>query len=104
MRFTQNVTAAYIDGMDIAVLLLLLWMTGGNEEMKSSLRSFLSFYRENRDLVSLFANSSAEKKGDERDERDEKDVPCSSEQQKSRPRGEVGAVDILQRYLMRATK
>lgn len=84
-----------------ALLLLLLW--NGNDEMKSSLRSFLSLYREHRDLfTALMKNPSASAST-----QSENATPTSanispSSEQKNRPRDEVGNIQILQDYLERA--
>lgn len=90
MPFTLFLTAAYNGGMDI-VALLLLAMLNGNEEMKASLRSFLSFYRENRELVAALAGVSLGGS-----------VP--EEQKKDRPHEETGEKSILEEYLRRAVQ
>lgn len=63
-------------------------MINGNEEMKTSLRSFLSFYRENRDLVAALAGS----------------PPSPPQKKESRPQSETGTNGILEEYLRRAVQ
>ncbi len=94
MKGTRLLPSAYHESMDTAILLFLLAMIGGNEEMKRSLRSFLDFYRENRDLVAALSGKPEQGKPEQgKSERAKKD----------RPRGEVGATDVLEAYLNRCS-
>ncbi len=82
--------------MDTTVLLLLLIMLLGGEDANRNLRSFLSFYRENRDIVAALAgNPSA------REKEPAKESPSPSAQKENRPKDRVGSVNILEEYLKR---
>lgn len=72
--------------MEITVLILLL-MINGNEEASASLRRFLSFYRENRELLTALTS--------DRPVREE-----SEAHEKSRPE-QVGDPAVLEAYLNR---
>lgn len=79
--------------METMTLLILLAYANGSPELKESLRSFLAFYRENRDVLTSMMNG----------------APMSqtepSKQQESRPSGKVGESadtrSVLEQYLNR---
>lgn len=76
------------------LLIFALFYAGSNPETMRSLREFLSFYRENRELIAMFLQNND---------------PTSSnatssppkEDEKNRPREEVGKHDVLGQYLSR---
>ena len=77
------------------ILLLLLALSDKNDGMKESLNRFLCFYKENRDLIQTFANAFSAPKANGAS-------PTQSAHEESRPREEVGNLDILEEYLRRA--
>ncbi|MGN1078377.1 MAG: hypothetical protein ACI4ST_07655, partial [Candidatus Gallimonas sp.] len=42
--------------MDTMILLLVLFLSDKNASLKDTVQSFLRFYRENRDLITMIAN------------------------------------------------
>ncbi len=68
------------------MLLLFLLMMNGDERTGESLKSFLKFYRENRDLISALSASP-------------KEEPSPPEQTENRPREEVGDLSVIEEYL-----
>ncbi len=70
------------------LLLVLLAYASGNPEMKETLRSFLSFYRENRDVFTMLTKN---------DPPMPEEAP--SEAQKDRPHEGVGDLRIFEEYL-----
>ena len=95
MKRTHFLTAAYHESMDTAYLMLLLALIGGNEEMKSSLRSFLCVYRENRELIQALLGQCAPPPCPP--------PPCAPPppHKECRPHGGIGTLDILDEYLRR---
>ena len=85
--------------METVILLLLLALSDKNDNMKESLNRFLGFYKENRELIQMLAGTfspSAEGSAD---------IPPSKPEaghEESRPREEVGNLNILEEYLRRA--
>lgn len=83
--------------METMILLLLLALSDKNDNMKESLNRFLGFYKENRDLIQTFANSFAHPNGESAFAN-----ASGSAHEESRPREEVGNLNILEEYLRRA--
>ncbi len=81
--------------METVILLFLLMMS--DERSKETLKNFLNFYRENKDLIATVANvrpsENAEKTADI--------AQNASEEKENRPREEVGSNAILEEYLRR---
>lgn len=65
----------------------------GGEDANRNLRSFLSFYRENRDLVTALADPSIKEKGPAKE--------SPSPQTENRPKDRVDSINILEEYLKR---
>ena len=95
---------AYNFGMEL-ILLVFLLSQNGDGNLNRSLRSFLDFYRENRELLTVlrdtlrgdFAATTAQN-------HDEKPAPSPIEpntpNEKNRPQDGIG--DVLENYLRRA--
>ena len=85
--------------MEMLVLLLILTSLEKNSDLSEKLRSALSFYRENRELISMFANTvnAAPSAGAAPDP-----APAQSgEKKESRPQG-ADSMKILEEYLKRS--
>ena len=87
--------------MESVILLLLLALSDKNNNMKESLNQFLAFYKENRELIQMLAGtlSSPSAAGTP------SDIPQTKGgdgHEESRPREEVGNLNILEEYLRRA--
>lgn len=82
--------------MELLVLLLLIAMTNGNRDFKHTLDDLVSFYRENRELISLLAGSVRQTAPPPPAER-APEAPAAADE-KSRPRSEAGK-DILENFL-----
>ena len=102
MRGTAFLCAAYHDVMEIA-LLIALFAANNDPSLAEKLRSFLAFYRENRELIaslsalnSPVASSSTEKKAPMSEEPPLKEA----EKERRTPSGN-GAEKILEAYLNR---
>ena len=94
-------TAAYHDGMETVILLVLLASIDKNGALKDSLRSFLTFYKENRDLIASLAGSGPVPPPPEKEAgggRSEETPP----EKKDRPQTGSGKIDILEEYLRRS--
>lgn len=92
MRGTRLLFAAYHDAMEI-LLLFVLFSASSDPNLSEKLRSFLAFYRENRDFIALLAKSDAPMSETEGEK-------CA-EKEERRPVKEVGAEKILEEYLNR---
>lgn len=77
--------------MEEIVLLFLLMMLSGDEKTRRSMQNFLTFYKENRELLSLLANRPTPPV----------QPPKEPKHEESRPREEVGPLGILEEYLKR---
>lgn len=75
--------------MELLVLVMLMLMTSGGGDIRRPLDELLSFYRENRELISLLAQSVSPDH-----------APHANEQTKSRPPEETGT-DIINEFLKR---
>ena len=87
--------------MESVILLLLLALTDKNNSMKESLNQFLAFYKENRELIQMLAGTLGGPAGGGATA----DIPRAKDDQEhkeSRPREEVGNLNILEEYLRRA--
>lgn len=87
--------------METLILLLFLALSDKNKDLKSSLNQFLTFYKENRELIQMFAQMLSRPSG----EGAPADIPPAkgeNEHEESRPREEVGNLNILEEYLRRA--
>lgn len=74
--------------METMLLLVLLAYASGNPEAKDALRSFLTFYRENRDVFTMLVQNTPPMP---------EDTP--KETQKNRPQEEIGNAKIIEEYL-----
>ena len=86
--------------METVILLLLLSLSDKNESIKDSLNKFLCFYKENRELIQMLAGTLARPA-----EGANADIPPIKDEnghKESRPREEVGSLNILEEYLRRA--
>lgn len=58
MRGTDFLRPSYHDGMQLLLIFILLSMTGkSSDELKETLSSALSFYRENRELITMLVQA-----------------------------------------------
>ncbi len=58
MRGTDFLRPSYHDGMQLLLIFILLSMTGkSSDELKETLSSALSFYRENRELIAMLVQA-----------------------------------------------
>ena len=108
MKRTLRLTA-YDECMEILLLLFVLSSIEQDPSLKRSLASFLSFYKENRELVASLVSA---KQAVQTAPPAESAPPAASAQTaptepsaetKSRPREEVGIKSILEEYLARAS-
>ncbi len=87
--------------MEILIFALLLFMSDERSDLKHTLENFLSFYRENRELISIIAES-ARAEGEKSDpipaKRPEKE---ETPQEKPRPFEGAGNASVLEEYLKR---
>lgn len=85
--------------METVILLLLVALSDKNASMKDSLNQFLSFYKENRELIKMLADTfSVPSPAAARSEPAQGD---GIKREESRPREEVGNPSILEEYLRR---
>lgn len=87
--------------MEMLALLLILTSLEKNSDLPQKLRSALAFYRENKELITMFANAAngAPSAGGAPNPA----PPQSGEKKESRPSGErVDSLKILEDYLSRA--
>ncbi len=96
MPVTRPLCAAYNGRMETMLLLVLLMMNA-DEQTQETLKSFLRFYRENRELIQTFAQGDMKAAPAHFDDRP------AEEQRESRPRSEAGNAAILEEYLKRFT-
>lgn len=78
--------------METVLLLFLLALSDKDDSLKRSLNQFLGFYKENRELIQMLLGS--QKQGE----------PAATPEEgheESRPREEVGNLNILEEYLRR---
>ena len=102
MKRTQFLTAAYDVRMELLVILLLLTSLDKNSDLLKQMRSALDFYREHRDLITMFA-AAAPGMGSAAPKSDASPEPPHDEQKKeSRPAGGDDSLKILEDYLKRA--
>lgn len=79
------------------LLLFVLFYAGSNPEGIRSLREFLAFYRENRDLISSFINNAAPMPESPPPKTEE---PQAEAKKESRPE-EAGKNGMIEEYLKR---
>lgn len=79
--------------MELLVLVLLMLMTSGGRDIRRPLDELLSFYRENREIISLLAGSVFGEHAP---------PPPPPEAQKSRPPEETGT-DLIREFLKNRT-
>ena len=87
--------------METLILLLVFALSDKNIDMKSSLNRFLTFYKENRELIQMLTQVLSHPAG----EGATADIPPAKgekEHEESRPEKKVGNLDILEEYLRRA--
>ena len=95
---------AYNFGMEL-ILLVFLLSQSGDGDFKRSMRSFLDFYRENRELLTMLSGTI---RGDfsapSAQNHDEKPasarIESAPQNEKNRPQSGIG--DVLENYLKRA--
>lgn len=90
--------------MEMLVLLLVLTSLDKNSDLSEKLRSALAFYRENRELIAMFANAAgaAPAAGAASAEQQQASPVQEEEKKESRPREEFDSVKILEEYLKRS--
>lgn len=98
MPVTRDLTAAYNGNME--VILLVLFLMNADDRTKESLKNFLDFYRENRTLIATLAGA-AGTAGTPAAEPEQAKPSEAAEEEKNRPRSEVGDKNILEEYLRR---
>lgn len=86
--------------MEMFLLLFLLSAIDRDPSLKHSLNEFLSFYRENRELVAALSKDSPAQAAATTSTASTDSTASSAE--KNRPLGETGAKTILEEYLKRA--
>lgn len=84
------------------VLILVLLMMNYDERTRESLKNFLNFYRENRELIAAIAGRPAPSPNSDSAEVTQ-GTEHKAEQKESRPEREVGNQAILEEYLKRFT-
>ena len=78
--------------MDTMLLLVLLAYASGNPEAKDALRSFLSFYRENREVFAMLTQNEVPMP-------ENTSTESSDSKEKNRPHTEAGNLKIIEDYL-----
>ena len=96
MRGTGFLTAAYDNGMEILLLLFLLSTLDKNSDLKQTLQSFLHFYRENRELISLLTGSGAPAEA-----QSAAAPPAEEKKSRSPQEGRNDSMKILEDFLLR---
>ena len=103
MSGTRFLRHAYNCGMEL-ILLVFLLSQNGDGDFRRTLRSFLEFYRENRELLSMLAGTL---RGDfsapplqAPDKKPEPPREPRPQEEKNRPPEGIG--DVLESYLKRA--
>ena len=86
--------------METVILLLLLSLSDKHENIKDSLNKFLCFYKENRELIQMLAGALS--RPTETVTADIPPMKGETGHEESRPREEVGNLNILEEYLRRA--
>ena len=85
--------------MEMLLLLFLFSTLDKNSNLKETLQSFLGFYRENRDLISMLAGARTAADGTAQTAAQE---PPAGEMENRLPKAEkVDSVKILEEYLKR---
>lgn len=105
MTGTAFLTAAYDGGMETVILLLLLASLDKNPSLQNSLRNFLGFYKENRELLTMLART-AQGEGAPQPVQPAAEQPAPKQNEagtaKEKSRQEtVGSLDLLDEYLKR---
>ena len=101
MKGTAFVFAAYDGGMETLLLLFLLISLDKDPALKDSLRNFLGFYKENRELISAVLKQNGAPEAAEKEPCKEPDgKPSPPPAEKSRPERD-GSLRILEEYLKR---
>lgn len=80
--------------MELLILVLFFTLSEREGDLKRSLNRFLSFYRENRELITMLLGSTKLPPP-------QTCAPPKGEKEESRPREEVGAVNVLEEFLKR---
>ena len=104
MKGTAFLFAAYDGGMDTMLLLFLLVALDKDPALKDTLKGFLGFYKENRELISAVLKNASEAAAPPAE------TPCTKPaetfssspeaEKKSRPEQD-GSLRILEEYLKR---
>ena len=90
MKGTKRRFTAYNKLTMEIILLLLFALSDKDGNMKRSLQQFLSFYKENRELLKMLADTVTHQ--------NQAPAPAQNE---SRPQNEIGSLNILEDYLRR---
>lgn len=96
MRGTNFVFAAYHGAMEF-ILLFVLFAAKSDPALSEKLRSFLAFYRENRDLFAMMTASGLPM-SEKEPAKEPEETPVKEER---RPTGGADAEKILEEYLRR---
>lgn len=78
------------------ILLFILASLDKNSSLRNSLRDFLGFYKENRELLAMLAQSVRQEGAPQA----EQPAPPAEDKKKSRPQG-TDSLDLLDEYLKR---
>ena len=98
MSGTGFLTAAYDNGMEPLLLLFVLSTLDKNNDLKHTLESFLRFYRENRELITMLAGKDGAGKPPAKEPE-----PCAEKKESRPPVRENGSMKILEEYLNRSS-
>jgi hypothetical protein len=100
MTGTQFLTAAYDKTMEILVLLVLLMTLDKNSDLTAKLRSALTFYRENRELIQMVSTAAGMKPTGAEPAHAEPKRETRNEKESPAPQG-TDSLKILEEYLKR---
>ncbi len=105
MKRTDFLTAAYDICMEILFIVLLLTSLDGNSELMQKLRSALEFYRQNKELIAMFASGAGAMKtqaAEQDTEEETKEEETKEEKESRSSEGKFDSMKILEEYLKRS--
>ena len=100
MKRTDFLTAAYDICVEILFIVLLLTLLDGNSELMQKLRSALEFYRQNKELIAMFASGAGAMKTQAAEQDTEEETKEEKESRSSE--GKFDSMKILEEYLKRS--
>ena len=86
--------------MELIILLFLLSSMNKDARLQDTLRSFLGFYKENRELITMLMSSQGQNVASPTHAQAEPEQ-TTSKQTESRPSEKVGQMNLLEEYLKR---